>query len=478
MNLSKNGRYAIVLFTGLLLIYQFTAFNVTVSNDSCTNIEQITAGDIFRRSAHFGFNFLGVAFFKLLSIIGISSPVFSTQFMLAFFSAAGSVALYFIALKRFNQTSTALLTAVIYALSSNVWRFSLQSEYLVLVPSLTLIAIACWLYNKGVLAGILFALALLTSPFALFGLPLALAFPNKKPLKEIALTAAGFIVTYGFVSFFTFEETLQGEWSYNLVFTYYQKSILSIKPLRVAAIWAYGYLRSFHVLIPLLLWSLWRSFRSNRSWFFITVLGVLVHLPAAIPEIRYGAYQMTFYPILALHITGLYAESTSKTIKRLNLAVLLFVLVNSYIVFEERYFQHQLADTYEQIQSDKTIADSSTVLMYQATKPLNTIYAPRVKGVAIFSAYQEKLTENLERFELPDYASIGSQQQYVYLIESGTSMPDDRLKALVSSFVKNQGAKLKGFGREKVKTMYPNSTLEGLQGFSLPVYRIRIDKQP
>lgn len=478
MNLSKNGRYAIVVFTGLLLIYQFTAFNVTVSNDSCTNIEQITAGDIFRRSAHFGFNFLGVAFFKLLSIIGISSPVFSTQFMLAFFSAAGSVALYFIALKRFNQTATALITVIIYAFSSNVWRFSLQSEYLVLVPSLTLIAIACWLYNKGVLAGISFALALLTSPFAVFGLPLALAFPNKKPLKEIALTAAGFIVIYGFVSFFTFEETLQGEWSYNLVFTYYQKSILSIKPLRVAAIWAYGYLRSFHVLIPLLLWSLWHSFRSNRSWFFITVLGVVVHLPAAIPEIRYGAYQMTFYPIIALQIAGLNSESRLKTAQRLPWVVLLFVLVNGYIVFEERQFKHQLADTYAQLQSDKTIPDSSIVFMYQATKPLNTLYAPRIKGVAIYSAYQEKLTDNLERFELPDYTSIGNQRQDLYLIESGTSLPDDRLKALVSSFVKNQGAKLYGFGGAKVKMMYPNSTLQELPGFSLPVYRIRVSKQP
>jgi hypothetical protein len=467
-----------MLFASLLLIYQLTAFNVTVSNDSCTNIEQIGAGDIFRRSAHFGFNFLGVLFFKLLSIIGIGSPVFSTQFMLAFFSAAGSVALYFIAFKRFNKTGAALLTVVIYAFSGNVWRFSLQSEYLVLVPSLTLIAIACWLYDKGVLAGISFALALLTSPFALFGLPLVLAFPNKKPLKKIASTAAGFVVIYGFVSFFTFEETLQGEWSYNLVFTYYQKSILSIKPLRVAAIWAYGYLRSFHILIPLLLWSLWRSFGTNRSWFFITVLGVLVHLPAAIPEIRYGAYQMTFYPILALHIAGLYAESTSKTIQWLNWAVLLFVLVNIYIIFEERHFQHQLADTYEQMQSDKTIADSSTVLMYQATKPLNTIYAPRLNGVAIFSAYQEKLTENLERFELPDYARIGSQQQYVYLIESGTSMPDDRLKKIASTFVKNQGAKLKGFGLEKVKSMYPNSTLELLPEFALPVYRIKTETKP
>jgi hypothetical protein len=51
-------------------------------------------------------------------------------------------------------------------------------------------------------------------------------------------------------------------------------------------------------------------------------------------------------------------------------------------------------------------------------------------------------------------------------------MPDDNLKLLVSGFVKNQGAKLKGFGLEKSRAMYPDAEFMLLSGYSLPVYKL------
>jgi hypothetical protein len=470
--MSQHVKYALGLFALVFLIYGLTAFNVTVSNDSCTNIEQIAAGDIFKRSAHFGFNFLGVISHKAASAIGISNPVTSTQAMLAFFAAAGAVALFLFVLRQANSLHTALLSALIYAFSSNVWRFSLQSEYLILVPSLGLIACAFWMYNRWFLGSMFFALALLTSPFALFILPFAYPTITNISRKQIALGLAGFMLCYGGVSLFTYQETINGEWSYNLVYSYYEKSILSIKPMRVLAIWLYGYLRSFHVLLPFVITAVWMAFRSDRKWFYMFVLGLVMHLPAAIPEIRYGAYQMTFYPYLAYMLSGFVVHTKQTTQRVLYAALAGYILFNGYIVLAERSFQHQLASTYIQMQNDSAIPDSATVLMYQATKPLNTVYAPRLKGVAIFSAYQEKLTDNLERFELPDYKKIGEQQQSVYLIESGTSMPDDNLKLLVSGFVKNQGAKLKGFGLEKSRAMYPDAEFMLLSGYSLPVYKL------
>jgi hypothetical protein len=67
---------------------------------------------------------------------------------------------------------------------------------------------------------------------------------------------------------------------------------------------------------------------------------------------------------------------------------------------------------------------------------------------------------------------MAKKEDVMYMLESGTSMPDDRLKLLLSSFVKQQGAKLKGFGLEKVKVMYPDSRIEPVEGYGFPVYRI------
>lgn len=472
--MNRTLKFCLGLFVLLILIYVLTAFNVTISNDSCTNIEQIAAGDILKRSSHFGFNFLGVLFYKLGSALGPISPVFTTQFMLAVFSALGSIGLFLVVLKRHSSFHTAILATLIYALSSNVWRFSLQSEYLILVPSLGLIACAFWAYGRWFWGSLWFALALLTSPFALFILPFAYLDVRIITRKQIAFGLAGFLLCYGTVSFFTYEETLRGEWSYKLVYTYYEKSIASIKPLRVLAIWIYGYFRSFHVLLPFAIIALWRIFRQDRTWFFIVCLAVLIHLPAAVPEIRYGAYQMTFYPYLALLLAGFIAQTQDRLKIITNTALVGYLFLNAYIVLKERSFQHQLADTYTALQNDASIPDSTIVIMYQATKPLNTVYAPRLKGVAIYSAYQEKLTDNLDRFTLPDYKKIGEQQQTVYLIESGTSMPDDKLKAIVSGFVKNQGAKLKGFGLEKAKSMYPGAQITLLPNYLLPVYKLSL----
>jgi hypothetical protein len=474
--MNRTLKFCLGLFVLLILIYVLTAFNVTISNDSCTNIEQIAASDILKRSSHFGFNFLGVLFYKLGSVLGPISPVFTTQFMLAVFSALGSIGLFLVVFKRHSSFHTAILATLIYALSSNVWRFSLQSEYVVLVPSLGLIACAFWVYSYWFWGSVFFALALLTSPFALFILPFVYQEALRIKKNQILGAALGFFLCYGLVSYFTYEETLNGEWSYNLVYTYYVKAIASMKPIRIIAIWLYGYLRSFHVLLPFFLFALWRVFRQDRKLFFVILVGVIIHIPAAIPEIRYGAYQMTFYPFLASLLAVQISQANGLLRNIAWGALVSYWLLNTYIVNEEGAFKRQLAQTYTQMQNDRAIPDSSVVLMYQATKPLNTVYAPRLKGVAIYSTYQEKLTDNLERFELPDYSKIGAENPNVYLIESGTSMPDDKFKHLLSGFVKNQGAKLKGFGLEKAKKMYPNAKFDQLHGYSIPIYKLTISQ--
>jgi len=136
------GRYqSLIIFFVLVSLYLLFGYGVTVSNDSVTNIDQITALDLWSRSSHFSFHLFGITFYLIFSkLIGLSA-VTSIELMLAVFSAAGSAALYMVALKKFNDAKLAIISVIIYSLTSGIFRFSCQIEYLVLVPSLCLISL-------------------------------------------------------------------------------------------------------------------------------------------------------------------------------------------------------------------------------------------------------------------------------------------------------------------------------------------------
>lgn len=472
MKINNNSITAFSLGLVLMVIYAVSAFNVTISNDAVTNIEQISMGDVLHRSSHFGFIFLGVVFHKLFVAAGVSSAIISTQFMLSLFSVLGAVAFFFLAKKRLGHSQAALIAVLLYALCSNIWRFSIQCEYHVLIPAFGLLAIALWEYGFWFAGGLAFAMGFVTSPFVIFMLPFAIPSFFTQNLRSKLMSFAGFAFLYAVVAFFTIKETLYGEWSYKLVYDYHTKSLASMKPLRVFSIMAYGYLRSFHVMLPFIALGLFYTFKTNRRLFYLFVAGLICHLPAAIPESRYGAYQMTLYPFLTLLVAQHFTNLSGRNKKIFYFTASCFLLLNVYVVGQERGFHRRLADTYTQFNNDPTIPDSTTILIYQATKPFNVVFAPRLKAVPMFTAYQEKQTENLENFDLPDYGSMGRNSKVMYMLESGTSMPDDKLKLMLSSFVKSQGAKLSGFGLEKVKTMYPGARIEPVTGYGFPVYRI------
>ncbi len=471
----KVRKYQILLSVGLLLVYLLSGFGVTISNDALTNIEQISKMDLWHRSSHFGFHFLGILSFSLFKLIGINDAITSTQFMLSLVSVAGIIALFRIVLLWRKDLNLALIVSIIYGLSSNIWRFSVQNEYHVLVPAISLVAINLWLHGKQLLGSMFLGLAIPTSPFAIFSLPLVLIQKNKLNRRVILKTIAGLVLVVGFVGLFTYKETLQGEWSYDFVLQYYVDTLKITNPIRVLSIWFYGYLRAFHIFIFLIIIFLVKYRKSEKRLLFICVLGLIFHFPLAIPETRYGAYQMTFYPLIAI-VCGLVSQKLYQ-LNRSYFIILagLFILFSSFIVLEERGFHRSLRDSYVQMQNDLSIADSSIVFMYKATRPLSIKYAPRLEGVSVYSGYQENLLNSLTDHELPNYDELIRSNKQVYLIESGVSHPDDYLKQLFSSFTKNQGAKLKDVGVKMIKEICPNALFEELQGYSTTLYRVNCD---
>jgi hypothetical protein len=198
-----------------------------------------------------------------------------------------------------------------------------------------------------------------------------------------------------------------------------------------------------------------------------------MHLPAAIPENRYGGYQMTFYPLFAI-TCALVFFGNDKRIRIFPTALLLlsFMAASAFVVLSERSFQHLLSRTYTAMQEDARIPNGSVVLMYQATKPLQTVYAPRLKAVSIFTSQQEVLNSRLVRYNAPDYKGLVQENASIFMLESGTSQPDDYLKVFFSSFLKSHGVKTKGFGAEKIKKLYPGARMQPLSGYEPQVYAI------
>ena len=60
------------------------------------------------------------------------------------------------------------------------------------------------------------------------------------------------------------------------------------------------------------------------------------------------------------------------------------------------------------------------------------------------------MEKNNRSYTATDLTSLIKNNDTLYVLESGVSMPDDNIKLLVSSFTKDQGAKVKGFALDKV----------------------------
>jgi len=56
------------------------------------------------------------------------------------------------------------------------------------------------------------------------------------------------------------------------------------------------------------------------------------------------------------------------------------------------------------------------------------------------------------------------------------SMPDDYVKLLFKKFVKGQGAKVKGFGKEKLACCVDTSALVLLPKYPIEMYKIKKEK--
>ena len=331
---------SLFIFLILTTFYVFFGYGVMITNDSVTNIDQIVSLDIWSRSSHFSFHLFGVIFYLFFSkLIGLSA-VTSIEIMLAVFSAAAAVALYQIVLKKFNNVNHAIISVIIYSIASGVFRFSSQVEYIVLVPSLGLISLFFYAKGKYFISGIVFGFGLLTSVFIVLFAPMLLLFTSFKELfkKQNIIFALVAISIFLFVNLFTYRETVSGTWSYGGEIEYYKKILSEINYLRPAAILVYGYLRSFNILILLLPFILVYLFRSNRELFYLLLIIILIHLPLAIPEARYGGYQMTAYPILAISAGYFLNKFLTKRKYMAYFTILLFLVINIFIVTSERSF--------------------------------------------------------------------------------------------------------------------------------------------
>ncbi len=128
--------------------------------------------------------------------------------MLAVFSAAAAIALFQITFKKYNNFNHAIITVIVYSVASGVFRFSCQVEYLILVPSFGIISLYFYSKDKYLIAGILFGLGLLTSPFAVLFTPMFFLFTSLKELfrKHNIIFALSIIIVFLSVNILLFRK--------------------------------------------------------------------------------------------------------------------------------------------------------------------------------------------------------------------------------------------------------------------------------
>ncbi len=179
---------------------------------------------------------------------------------------------------------------------------------------------------------------------------------------------------------------------------------------------------------------------------------------------------MTAYPVIAIAI-GLYFSNI--LVKRKYLIVSLtafFIITNLYIVYTERSFFRELKETYVQLSDN--LEDNSVLIVYQASKPIKNVYAPNLQVIDLLTDYQNEKAKIIPGFVSTDLSYVINNNDTLYLLESGVSIPDDYLKLLVAQFTKSQGAKVKGFALDKVLATDSSLQVFKLEEYQLDVYKL------
>ncbi len=471
-NLFIKYRY-LIFFIFLGFLYYILGIDSLDSNDALTNILQIEEGNIFYRTSHFMFNFLGVLFYFVFGKLFNLSATATTEIMLLSFSLLASIMLFLLVDNLYGDKNIALLSSFVYSFSSGIWRLSIQPEYLVLVPSFSIISLYLFIKDKNFFSGIIYGFGLLTSPFILSFFP---AFfirpePSKKLIKKIIVLFIGAILSYGIVNIFTFDETVSGEWSYGYVLSYYFKEL---KIFRSVLIFIYGYLRSFNILLIVLILSIILFYNQYRRLIWVTILLFIFHIPWIFNEARLGAYQFPIYPFIAILIAILLINKYKK-FKFLFLSLIIFYFISNFslILFEKNY-KESLRDDYIKMNYDSSIPDSSYIFVYQATRPIKIRYAPRLIPVGlIHDMHMDKIKVMNKNFKEPKIEEILDTPNNKYVFEAGVLPPDDYIKNLFRNFLNTQGAKTKGFAVSKLSPYLGNRKLVKLDGYNFDFYYIK-----
>ena len=466
-----KARKEYFIFLFIVLLYVCTRFTVLPSGDSVVNITQIENYDIYSRSTHFTFHLLGVGFYSVLHFFFGFSGVICTEIMLITVSVIGALLFYNVLKEIFPDRNIPVITVLVYSFSSGIWRFSVQSEYVVIVPSVALISFYFFQKNKYLISGLFLGFGFLASPFVLLMSPFYLYFLKKddKNVRKIVGLIAGFMIVSLLVNIFTYEETVKGNWSYNMIIPYYFKFL---RPARMIMMLLYGYIRSFHIIIPFILLGLFLLFKINRKLFWITIIIFIFHLPVTANEARQGAYQFGVYPFFAIAAGIGIFKLFEKRKYVIQILLVIFVILNFLIVNSEKTYSNNLVESYIKLNFNKNIADSSIVFTYHHTKLLKH-YAPKFYVAGLTDEFNEyKLRSLFSEWEGSRIDTLMESKRDKYLLETGIRMPDDALKVKFPSIFSKQGALVKGYGKIVLEKYMKGKTFILLPEYNIDVYKI------
>lgn len=462
-----NRNKVALFFVALLMCYIGTRFGALPSGDATENIRQIEKYDIFSRGSHFTFHLLGVAFYSILHFLFKTSAITATEIMLLVVSFLGVFAFYASIVTVWKDKQLALFAAMVYALNSGIWRFSVQSEYVVLVPALMLLSLYAHIRNHPLGAGALCAAALMTSPFSILMAPLYLVTfkSNRLWFKRAGFMVATCILVYLVGSGVVAQDVVEGTWSLSGSL---KRFIMLIDPERGLVVLVYGFIRSFHIFLPLMIWGGYIVYKRDK-WLFVVSLAVIVmHIPTTLAEARQGAYMFGVYPLVALYAAFALKKIAQRRTSIMVAYISIFALLNFLIVYAEKMHFVNIAQTYQMLDNDPAIPTGTRVFVYPSRKPMAYV-TKRLKSVSIESF----VTSVFGRGRVIDAAVADGHR--MLLVESGARQPDDYFKQALQQFSKRYNVRENSFGRSVIKKQLPHATLQLLKGYPVDVYEITSD---
>lgn len=304
MDLTQRQSTRALIIAALYLAFFFVYRDAFCKGDALVYADNILRHRFDDISVHLGYYLLGDVFYRLLSPFGL--PIDRCLILMSvLLGAVGTAYAYLLAQRLTGDSLIGVLCCVVLASSGAFIQYASGAEVYIAQTAFLLASMYYFLKKRMILAGLLYATAMLITPLTVFAAPfyIFIWLRDKTSARNLLLFALSFLVLYLPLFFWVYHDLLWGR--RGLLTMALNTPHISVVASLKSLVLVFG--KSFHILAPFLVVGYIVLYRKNRALLLMINLVLLCQVylllkarePSALESFLLDIY---FFPALAIAI--------------------------------------------------------------------------------------------------------------------------------------------------------------------------------